>query len=52
MLRNLMIIALLVVLQSAARAEDSLPDSVRKEFNSYVGVWVGVARARGGENTG
>jgi hypothetical protein len=47
MVRGLLTFAFLLLVYPVAHAQDSLPDSVRKEFQSYVGVWDGTIELEG-----
>jgi hypothetical protein len=47
MTRGIITLILLLVLQPIALGQDSLPDSVRKEFESYVGTWTGTIELDG-----
>ena len=47
MLRSLLIVTTLFTLQANAPADDALPDAVRKEFNSWLGTWVGTVEIEG-----
>ncbi len=41
MLRSMLVLSVMFMIQANIHAQDSLPESVRKEFNAYVGVWKG-----------
>ena len=47
MLRGLLFVTVLFVIQANSQADDALPNAVRKEFDSWVGTWVGTVEIAG-----
>ena len=45
--RSLLILAILISHPTKSSADDALPDSVRKEFDAYVGTWEGTFDSKG-----